>query len=100
MSEPSSYDYHENSVGIIFHLATRRRFIPNAWLTYAELNRNATEIAVHYTHCIVAVEGANLGHLHELIGKFGLSWVRELPRMPGLIDATVTRIEITEESAR
>jgi hypothetical protein len=100
MSEPSAYDYQENSVGIIFHLPARRRFIPNTWLLYAELTRNALEIAVHYTHCVVIVEGANLGYLHELIGKFGVSWVRELPQMPGLNDTTVMRIEITEESAR
>lgn len=100
MSDPRPHDYQDNSVGITFHLAARRRFIPNAWLLSAELNWNATEIAIHYTHCVVLLAGANLGHLHEQIGKFGLSWVRELPRMLRLDDTTVARIEISEEPVR
>ena len=97
MSDPFPHDYRDPSVGITFHLPSRRRFVPNAWLVHAELNQKATRIEVHYTHCLVTIEGTNLGNLHEQIAKFGLSWIREL-RMPERDDPSVTRIEIAEKA--
>jgi len=96
MAEPYPYDYRDPSVGITFHLPSYREFVPNAWLLHARLNREATKIEVHYTHCLVVIEGMNLGGLHEQIGKFGVSWVREL-RMAKQDDLSVTRIEISDK---
>jgi hypothetical protein len=99
MSALDSYphDFHGSSVGITFCLPSRRRFIPNAWLLHAELNKQATAIEMHYTHCLVTVEGMNLGNLHEQIGKFGVGWIQEL-RLAKPDEPSVTRIEIAEKS--
>jgi hypothetical protein len=97
--DPYPYDFHGNSVGISFHLPTRRRFIPNSWLLHADLNERATEIQVHYTHSLVTIDGTNLANLHEQVAKFGVSWVRELSASPKADNPTVTRIEITEKTA-
>jgi hypothetical protein len=97
MSDDYPHDYQDPSVGITFHLPSYREFVPNAWLLHARLNRQATKIEVHYTHCLVTIEGMNLGKLHEQIGKFGVSWVREL-RVPKPDALSVTRIEIAEKT--
>ncbi len=96
MSEDYPHDYQDPSVGIRFHLPSRCHFVPNAWLLHAGLNRQATMIEVHYTHCVVTIEGVNLTKLHEQIAKFGVSWVREL-RMAKQNEPSVTRIEISEK---
>jgi hypothetical protein len=98
MSDPYPHDFHERSAGIIFHLPSRRRFIPNCWLLHADMNEKGTEVQIHYTHSLVTIHGTNLGHFHEWVGKFGVSWVREMPTMPKADDPTVTRIEITEKA--
>ena len=92
-----TFDFDDRSVGISFHLPSRRRFIPNAWLLHADLNEKETEIEVHYTHAVVTVAGRNLARLHQHIAKFGVSGVRETPLMPQTLDPVVTRIEITEK---
>jgi len=97
MSDPYPHDFHDGSVGITFHLPSRRFFIPNVWLLHAELNQKATVIEVHYTHWLVTIEGMNLDSLHEQIAKFGLGWIREL-RMAKPDEPSVTRIEIVEKS--
>ena len=97
MSDPYPHDFHDGSVGITFHLPSRRFFIPNAWLLHAELNQNATRIEIHYTHCLVAIEGMNLGNLHEQIAKFGASSVQEM-RLAKPDEPTVARIEISEKA--
>ena len=91
------YDSDDRSVGISFHLPSRRRFIPNAWLLHAELNERQTEIEVHYTHAVVTLAGRNLARLHQHIAKFGVSGVRETLLTPLSNDPAVTRIEITEK---
>jgi hypothetical protein len=98
MSEPYPHDFYDNSVGITFHLPSRRWFIPNCWMLQAGVNEKGTEIRVHYTHSLVTIHGTNLDNLHEQIARFRVSWVRELAAMPKAIDPTVTRIEIAEKS--
>jgi hypothetical protein len=98
MAEPYPHDFRDLSVGIIFHLPSRRHFVPNAWLLHAGLNRQATKIEVHYTHCLVTIEGMSLGNLHEQIAKFGVGWIREL-RMAKPDEPSVTRIEISDKVA-
>ncbi len=97
MAEPYPHDYRDPSVGITFHLPSRRYFVPNAWLLHAALNRQGTRIEIHYTHCLVTIEGRNLGNLHEQIGKFGVSWIREM-RMDKPDEPTVALIEISEKT--
>ncbi len=96
MAEPYPHDFRDPSVGITFHLPSRRSFIPNTWLLHAQLNQQCTRIEVHYTHCLVTIEGMNLGNLHEQIAKFGVGWVREL-RMPKPDEPSVTRIEVRDK---
>jgi len=100
-TEPYKQDYSRMAQGITFHLPTRRRFIPYSWLRYSELNRNETELQLHYTHSVVTITGTHLHHLHDAVEHFQLKAVRELalPAMPGKFpDATVSRIEITEKT--
>ena len=97
MSDPYPHDFHDGSVGITFHLPSRRFFIPNVWLLHAELNQKATVIEVHYTHWLVTIEGMNLDSLHEQIAKFGASSVQEM-RLAKPDEPTVARIEISEKA--
>jgi hypothetical protein len=89
------------SVGITFHLPSRRRFIPYSWLLYTELNRDETELHLHYTHSIVIVTGSGLHDLQEKAECFRLCSVRETS--PSSLESTsrasVTRIEITENAS-
>jgi hypothetical protein len=96
MSEPYPYDFHDGSVGITYHLPSRRRFIPNCWLLHADMNERGTELQLHYTHSLVTIQGENLAHLLDRVGRFGVSCVREMPAMPTISNVAVTRIEITE----
>jgi hypothetical protein len=98
MSDPYPHDFHDGSVGITFHLPSRRRFIPNCWMLHADINEKETEVQIHYTHSLVTICGTNLGFFHQNVAKFGIGWVRELPAMPKSTDPTVTRIEITEKT--
>ncbi len=97
MLDSYPYDFQAGSVGITFHLPSRSCFIPNAWLARSELNREGTAIEVHYTHCLVTIQGKNLGALHEHLARFGIGWIQEF-RMPKPDDPSVTRIEIAEKS--
>ena len=97
ISDDYPHDFQDPSVGITFHLPSHCEFVPNAWLLHARLNQQGTRIEVHYTHCLVSIEGVNLGTLHERIGKFGVSWVREL-RLAKPDAPSVTRIEVAEKS--
>jgi len=85
--------------GIMFILPSRQRFIPYSWLLYAEVNDKKTEIHFHYTHAVVTVTGTNLGFIHEMVIRYELYAVRELPRPVSakVDDLTVSRIEITEK---
>jgi hypothetical protein len=97
-SEPYPHDFHDGSIGVTFHLPARRRFIPNCWLLYAELNEQETELQAHYTHSLVTIEGRNLHHLLDRMSRFGVSWVREMPVTNTVSNLAVTRIEITEKT--
>jgi hypothetical protein len=97
MADPYPYDHSGNGAGITFLLPSRRRFIPNAWLLHADMNEDATEIQIHYTHFLVTIEGTDLVHLHTQVAKFGVSLVQEMPRMPKA-EPTIKRIEITEKT--
>lgn len=96
-SEPYPYNFHDRSVGITFHLPSRRCFIPNCWLLHADVNEKETEVQIHYTEWIVTIQGANLGSLHDRVAAFGTSWIREMPTGSKTTTPTVTRIEITEK---
>jgi hypothetical protein len=69
ISDDYPHDFQDPSVGITFHLPSHCEFVPNAWLLHARLNRQATRIEVHYTHCLVSIEGINLGTLHERLSR-------------------------------
>jgi len=97
-SDPYPYDF-ASSVGITFHLPSRRRFIPNCWLLHADVNEKETELQLHYTHALVTIYGTNLNGLHERIGQFGVGRVQEMPTAPKPTHPTVTRIEITEKAS-
>jgi hypothetical protein len=98
MSEPYPHDFHAGSVGIVFQLPSRRRFIPNCWMLHADVNERGTEVQIYYTHSLVSVQGKNLQHFHEQVSKFGISYVRETPAMPNATAPAVTRIEIMEKA--
>lgn len=95
MSEPYPYDF-SGSVGITFHLPSRRRFIPHSWLLHADMNEKGTELQLHYTHWLVTIHGTNLSGLHDQVAKFQVSWVRELT-LHREYDPSVSRIEIAEK---
>lgn len=97
-SDPYPFDFHDRSVGITFHLPSRRRFIPNCWLLHADVNDKESELQIHYTEWLVTIHGTNLDHLHERVALFGVGWVREMPTSPKPTTPTVTRIEITEKA--
>jgi hypothetical protein len=90
--------YARTAQGIAFYLPSRRRFIPYVWLVYSELNKNETELQLHYTHSMVIVTGTHLRGLQDAVEHFQLRAVRELPpsSLIGEREPTVTRIEITE----
>ena len=93
-AEPSPSGAH----GIIFHLPSRRRYIPYAWLLYAEMNQAETELHLQYNHCVVTITGTGLRVLHEAMEHFHLHTVRECPSSGGSWkSATVSRIEIAEK---
>ena len=98
MSEPYPHDFHDGSVGITYHLPSRRRFIPNCWLLHADMNEKGTELQLHYTHSLVTIQGENLGHLFDRVGRFGVSWVREMPATPTIPNIAVMRIEISDKT--
>lgn len=100
ITETESYkqDYSRSSRGIIFHLPSRRWFIPYSWLLHSELNQNATELQLHYSHAVVTITGTKLHELHDAVEDFRLTAVQELPQAvsPGKLP-TVSRIEIAEK---
>ena len=100
ISETESYkqDYSRSARGITFHLPSRRWFIPYAWLLHSELNQNATELQLHYSHTVVTITGTKLHELHDAVEDFRLTAVQELPQAvsPGILP-TVSRIEIAEK---
>jgi hypothetical protein len=85
--------------GIVFHLPSQRRFIPYAWLVYAAINHEETEILFQFTHSTVIVTGTDLATLHDWASRAMLKEVRESP--PSLLTSKypiVRRIEITEKT--
>jgi hypothetical protein len=102
--DPTEKDLHpaeasSGAPGIIFHLPSRRRYIPYAWLLYADMNREGTEIQFHFTHSMVAVTGTDLEPLHDWVSESKLGAVRESP--PSLSSSRypiVRRIEISEKT--
>ena len=87
-------------LGISFYLPSRRRFIPYAWLLYADLNQAATELYLHYSHSVVTIAGTNLEELHEAAELFQLRVVRELASTSSQgKSASVSRIEIAEKTS-
>jgi hypothetical protein len=102
ITETESYkqDYSRSARGITFLLPSRRWFIPYSWLLHAELNQNATELQLHYSHAVVTITGTKLHELHNAVEDFRLTAVQELPQAvsPGTFPAaTVSRIEIAEK---
>jgi hypothetical protein len=91
--------YAQTGHGIAFLLPSRRRFIPYVWLLFSELNKDNTELRLHYTHAVVVIVGTRLLKLQEAVENFKLRMVRELPpsSLIGEYDPTVTRIEINEK---
>ncbi len=100
-TESYKQDYSRSAHGITFHLPSRRWFIPYSWLLHSELNQNATELQLHYTHTVVTITGTKLHELLDAIEDFRLTAVRELSRAvtPGSFpEATVSQIEINEKA--
>ncbi len=93
--------YAQTAHGIAFFLPSRRRFIPYVWLLFSELNKDNTELQLHYTHVVVVIVGTRLLKLQEAVEQLKLRMVRELPAssLTGEYDPTVTRIEITEKAS-
>jgi hypothetical protein len=88
------------SPGIAFQLPSRRRFIPNSWLLYTELNEDQTELRLHYTHSAVTITGSHLSDLQEAVEHFQLQMIRESPASSlGEKKPHVTRIEVTENAS-
>jgi hypothetical protein len=98
MDDPYPHDFLDRSVGITFHLPSRRQFIPNSWLLHADLNEKGTELHLHYTQWLVTITGIDLNHLHDRVATFGVSWVREVPTRTREPHPVITRIEITEKA--
>jgi hypothetical protein len=100
ITETESYkqDYSRAAHGITFHLPSRRWFIPYSWLLHSELNQNATELQLHYTHTVVTITGTKLHELHNAVEDFRLTAVQELSQAvsQGKLP-TVSRIEIAEK---
>ena len=100
ITETESYkqDYSRAAHGITFHLPSRRWFIPYSWLLHAELNQNATELQLHYSHTVVTITGTKLRELLIAVEDFKLKAVQELPQAitSGNLP-TVSRIEIAEK---
>ncbi len=102
INETESYkqDYNHSAHGITFILPSRRWFIPYSWLLHSELNQNATELQLHYSHAVVTITGSKLDELLGAVEDFRLTVVQELPQAvsPGTFPAaTVSRIEIAEK---
>ena len=83
------------SLGVAFHLPSRQRFIPYSWLLFTELNRDQTELHLHFTHSVVSLTGHHLHPLQEAVERFQLRLVRESSSSWEPIERTsLTRIEI------
>ena len=100
ITETESYkqDYSRAAHGITFHLPSRRWFIPYSWLLHCELNQNATELQLHYSHTVVTITGTKLRELLSAVEDFKLKAVQELPQAISSGNLpTVSRIEIAEK---
>jgi hypothetical protein len=105
LSLKEGYPYGSESTrmvqGIMFWMPSRRRFIPYSWLICSEINESETEIHFHYTHALVTVTGTNLGYIHDMVVRYELYALREMPPLASAnsTDPTVRRIEITEKTS-
>jgi hypothetical protein len=100
ITETDSYkqDYSRAAHGITFHLPSRRWFIPYSWLLHAELNQNATELQLHYSHTVVTITGTKLRELLIAVEDFKLKAVQERSQAVSSGNLpTVSRIEIAEK---
>ena len=100
-TETYKQDYSRAAHGVSFHLPSCRWFIPYSWLLHSELNQNATELQLHYTHAVVTITGTKLYELHNALEDFRLTAVQELAGVvspKGFPAATVSRIEIAEKT--
>jgi hypothetical protein len=103
--DPTEKDLHvvepapSGAHGIIFQLPSHRRYIPYAWLLYADINREETEVCLQFTHSTVIVRGISLKTLHDWASTSILGEVRE--SSPTVLTSPypiVRRIEITEKT--